>query len=174
MKKFLIIFCLIAGTLFVYAEKSAFVRYSNGVILLNNFDVRYGEDGQLISIGTKLINSEGVYRGALSLGVWNRILDFNYAYDFLKSNIWSLGVESSLLVGGGNFQNLDDDDERNKPHLGAGLKIGFYTRLKLSESFDLGLQVGVRGMKGFKYLLEFSPSDDIEGYALLGLGYYFN
>ena len=38
MKKFLIIFCLVSGALFVHAEKSAFLGLSGGVSFDSNLD----------------------------------------------------------------------------------------------------------------------------------------
>jgi len=165
MKKFLIVFCLILGTLFVHAEKSFFVGLSNGTDVRSAFRSSYSFN---IALGQEIENSYEAYLGFVSVGVglsaWFGSFDMSYGYSFLRAGNWSLGIEASALF-------------RTIQYLAFGGKIGLYTRLKLSESFDLGFQIGVLNLRAFSEETEkvelMSTYEGIVGYAYVGFRYYF-
>jgi len=146
------------GTSFISAseEKSAFVGVSSGRSFDSDFSV-----GSVFSIilGKELQNSQGMHLGTVGLGAWDGFSELNYGYRFLRTGNWSLGIEASALYGGLVILNL-------------GGKIGFYTRLKISKSFDLGLQIGTQTLKELAEESEWT-SEDIHMYVLVGLRYYF-
>jgi len=177
MKKFLIIFCLVSGALFVHADKDTFVGLSTGVYVDSTF--LSAEHSLSIDLGKEIQNSQGTYLGVIGLGFWTGDFEFNYGYHFLRTGNWSLGIEASAHIG--TRRDSNSETERTNRHLVPGGRIGLNTRLKISESFDLGLQIGARLNIGAEQLsgpddeeAEWDASDYYYGYyAHLGLRYSF-
>jgi len=125
-----------------------------------------------IDFGRELQNSQGTYLGVVGLGLGIPLdtdlafgidLDFklNYGYHFLRTGNWSLGIEASAILKGISDYSVGEIEG----------KIGLDTRLKISKSFDLGLQIGVRRIAN--NWLSSEQSEQIVGYADVGLRYYF-
>ena len=160
MKKFLIIFCLVAGTLFVYAGegKITFIDMYSGASF--NRDLKGAESALLVGFGREIKNSDNKYLGVLGFGVWGDNFTIGYEYG-RKINRNSLAVVAGVGLGA-----LDDS-------LAVGGEFGFRMSFKVSEFFDFGVRLGIRTQRGLAEGSEWSSSENIMYYTLFGARHYF-
>ena len=139
MKRFLFLIILVTPLAAFSSNKSGFIGLSLGPKFSPNLVVQEDVSAYLY-IGKK-IQSQETYFGSVSLGMTFPNFDINYSYSFLRTQNWSLGLTLSFLIGTTNqWREAGNDDY--KLVMGTGGRIGSYTRLKISRSFDMGIEVG--------------------------------